>query len=98
MLTKKSKFIIFLICIFLIFTYTKVEAAQYTEIYTNSSSLNSKVYPGYTTLIDNLKKDHPNWTFTILYTDLDWNQVIKNETTATHGRNLIMSYMWCYKI
>lgn len=44
---------------------------------------------GYATLIDNLKKAHPKWTFTILYTGLDWNQVIKNETTAVHGRNLI---------
>ena len=76
---------IFLLCMF----FSQVRAAQYTEKYTSSSSLNSKTYPGYTTLIDNLKKAHPNWTFTILYTGLDWNQVIKNETTAVHGRNLI---------
>lgn len=77
--------IIFLLCLF----YTQVQAAQYTENYVSSSSLNSTTYPGYSTLIDNLKKAHPNWTFTILYTGLDWNQVIKNETTAVHGRNLI---------
>lgn len=76
---------VFLLCI----CYSQVEAAQYTEKYTSSSSINSNTYPGYTTLIDSLKKAHPNWTFTILYTDLDWNQVIKNETTAAHGRNLI---------
>ena len=76
---------VFLLCI----CYSQVEAAQYTEKYTSSSSINSNIYPGYTTLIDSLKKVHPNWTFTILYTDLDWNQVIKNETTAAHGRNLI---------
>ena len=40
-------------------------------------------------LIDKLKKDHPNWNFTILYTGLDWNEVIKNETTAVHGRNVV---------
>ena len=78
--------IIFLLCLFF---YTQVQAAQYTENYVSSSSLNSTTYPGYTTLIENLKKAHPNWTFTILYTGLDWNQVIKNETTAVHGRNLI---------
>lgn len=78
--------IIFLTCIFFSFMNTTVQAAQYTETYT-SGSLDS--YPGYTTLIENLKKAHPNWTFTILYTGLDWNQVIKNETTAAHGRNLI---------
>lgn len=81
--------ITFLSCMFLGITTTKVQAAQYTAKYTSSSSLNSTLYPGYTTLIDSLKKAHPNWTFTILYTGLDWNQVIKNETTAVHGRNLI---------
>lgn len=80
---------IFLTCIFLSTMNTKVQAAQYTEKYTSTSSLDSNLYPGYTTLIETLKQAHPNWTFTILYTGLDWNQVIKNETTAVHGRNLI---------
>lgn len=82
--------IIFLSCVFLGMMNTEVKAAQYTEKY-NSSSFNSSKYPGYRTLIDSLKKAHPNWTFTILYTDLDWNQVLKNETTAKHGRNLVSS-------
>lgn len=90
---KITKFIYILIifAIFLSFslyiTTTTVQAAQYTEVYKNSSSLNG--YPGYATLIDSLKSAHKNWTFTILYTGLDWNQVIKNETTAAHGRNLV---------
>ena len=46
-------------------------------------------YPGYETLIQNLQSKHPNWHFTILDTGLDWNEVIKNETVASHGRNLI---------
>lgn len=54
-----------------------------------SSRLNS--YPGYTDLINKLQSAHPNWNIKILYTGLDWNQVIKNETTAWHGRNLIES-------
>lgn len=44
-------------------------------------------YPGVTELINKLKEAHPEWNFRILYTGLDWNQVIKNE--ATHGRNLV---------
>lgn len=80
--------ITFLSCIFLSMMNTEVKAAQYTEKY-SSSSFNSTLYPGYVTLIDSLKKAHPNWTFTILYTGLDWNQVLKNETTAAHGRNLV---------
>ncbi|MBR2704598.1 MAG: SH3 domain-containing protein [Clostridia bacterium] len=65
---------------------SKVYAAQTTENY--SSSKISK-YPGYQALIDNIKSKHPNWKIKILYTGLDWNQVIKNETTASHGRNLV---------
>lgn len=64
----------------------KSYAAQTTENY-SSSKINS--YPGYKELINNLKSKYPNWQFKILYTGLDWNQVIKNETTAVHGRNLI---------
>ena len=64
----------------------KVYAAQTTENY--SSSKISK-YPGYQALIDNIRSRHPNWKIKILYTGLDWNQVIKNETTASHGRNLV---------
>lgn len=46
-------------------------------------------YPGYENLIKILQSKHPNWKFTILETGLDWNEVIKNETVASHGRNLI---------
>ena len=52
-----------------------------------SGSLSS--YYGYDSLLQNLKAKHPNWNFTILETGLDWNDVIKNETVAVHGRNLI---------
>ena len=46
-------------------------------------------YPGYEELIRDLQAKHPSWNFTILETGLDWNDVIKNETVAVHGRNLI---------
>ena len=45
-------------------------------------------YPGYQELINELKKEFPKSEFKMLKTGLDWNQVIKNETTASHGRNL----------
>lgn len=66
---------------------SRVYAAQSIEGYSSKISK----YPGYQSLIDNLKSKHPNWNFKILYTGLDWNQVIKNETTASHGRNLVYS-------
>ena len=34
-----------------------------------------------------LQKKHPNWTFTPLYTNLDWNYVIDNENQF--GKNLV---------
>ena len=60
-------------------------AAQTRENY--SSRIDN--YPGYRELIENLKATHPNWKFTILYTGLDWSQVIKNESSAVHGRNVV---------
>ena len=62
--------------------------AQNTKDYKKGSSMLDD-YPGYSALLDDLMEEHPNWTFTILYTGLNWDTVIKNETTATHGRNLI---------
>ena len=62
-----------------------VLAAQTRESY--SDKIES--YIGYKELIEKLKEEHPTWNFTIFYTGLDWNQVIKNETTAYHGRNVV---------
>jgi beta-N-acetylglucosaminidase/SH3-like domain-containing protein len=64
----------------------KTYAEQYNEAYDANKIAN---YPGYKELIEKLKAEHPNWNFTIFYTGLDWNQVIKNETTAYHGRNVV---------
>lgn len=94
-LPKKTK-IISIVMLIIFITYICVNrivqmrsyAAQTTE---NYSSSKISTYPGYKELIDDLKAKHPNWQFKILYTGLDWNQVIKNETTAAHGRNLVPS-------
>ena len=64
--------------------------AQNTKEYKEGSSMLDD-YPGYSALLDNLLEEHPNWTFTILYTGLDWDTVIKNETTKKHGRNLVQN-------
>ena len=63
---------------------------QNTKEYKKGSNMLDK-YPGYSSLLDNMLKEHPNWTFTILYTGLNWDTVIKNETTAAHGRNLVQN-------
>ena len=41
----------------------------------------------YQPYLEELKKKHPNWTFTALYTSLDWNYVIQNENIF--GKNLV---------
>ena len=74
-----------------IFLHNESQAKeQNTKDYIKGSNILDK-YPGYSTLLDNLLKEHPNWTFTILFTGLNWDTVIKNETTAAHGRNLVQN-------
>ena len=41
----------------------------------------------YKPYLTELSKKHPNWTFVALYTNLDWNYVIENETIF--GKNLV---------
>ena len=77
--------IILYICI-AILVPTNIYAVQSKYPY-SQGGLSS--YSGYDTLLQNLQAKHPNWNFTILNTGLDWNDVIKNETVASHGRNLI---------
>ena len=77
--------IVIYICLGLILPY-RTQATQAKYPYT-SGTLDK--YPGYENLINILQSRHPNWNFTILETGLDWNDVIKNETVASHGRNLI---------
>lgn len=48
-------------------------------------------YPSTYTLVRELQVAHPKWNFTILYTGLDWNTVIYNETLAAHGRSLLQT-------
>lgn len=79
-----------IIILFVILIYINTNVVQAVTIKPREEITDKlSKYPGYTELIDTLKKAHPNWNFRILYTGLDWNQVIKSE--ATHGRNLVSS-------
>lgn len=58
----------------------------------DGTNINEARYPGYKELIDELQEKHPNWTFTLFYTKLDWNVVIANEGHSddrTYPLNLI---------
>lgn len=91
----KKRRILTIVIVFNILICSIVGIMNQNNVYATQSKENvsSKLskYPGYTELINKLRSEHPKWNFTILYTGLDWNQVIKNETTAWHGRNLITS-------
>ena len=82
---KPEKFIIIIASILIliaiivgIFVLIKENKKQKWVIY-NGKNINEVRYPGYKDLIDNLRKKHPNWTFTLFYTKLDWDEVIENE-------------------
>lgn len=44
-------------------------------------------YPGYQEAINKMEQSHPNWTFELLYTGLDWQTVIDNEYTRSWNSN-----------
>lgn len=73
-----------------IFINNKVYAVERNRT-SDLNSLENSSYPGVLALINELKKSHPNWTFTILYTGLDWSNVIYKETSALHGRSLVQN-------
>ena len=53
---------------------------------TDINSIDSSKYPGVKEKIQALQKKYPNWKFKILYTGLDFNEVIANEYTG-HGKS-----------
>lgn len=89
----KKKVIASLIIIFIL-SYSLmglVNVSEASSSRVNYTTLDENKYPGYNKLINQLKSNHSNWKFVILYTGLDWNQVIKSENSG-HGsspKNLI---------
>lgn len=89
---KKIK-IVFILLIFnlsisIIFSSTNA-VTQTTS--TDINSLDNEKYNGIKQQIEELKKQHPNWNFKILYTGIDWNDAIAHEYTG-HGsspKNLV---------
>lgn len=85
---------IFTIIIYSILGLINIDSFAISQsISTNLSSLNDNTYPGIKEKINNLKSKYPNWNFKILYTDLDWNDVILNEYVGHNSgpRNMIQA-------
>lgn len=88
---KMKKYILFLMIIFTaILLYPYNIYAQYREE-TNIDNIDESKYPGIKERLKDMKSRHPNWTFTIFYTGLNWDDVVYNETSAYHGRSLIQN-------
>lgn len=90
-MNKKIKYISIFIIISLIIStivnlFQNKTFATSQTISTNINKIEENKYPGIKTLIKKLQKAHPNWNFQILYTDLEWSDVIENEYTG-HGKS-----------
>lgn len=58
--------------------------------------IDEQKYPGIKEMIKDLQSSHTNWNFKVLYTGIDWNEVIANESVG-HGespRNLVPGGNW----
>ena len=55
--------------------------------------IDESLYPGFKEKIKSLQAQYPNWTFKVLYTDLDWSDVISNEYVGHNSgpRNMIQA-------
>lgn len=77
------KFIVLVLIIIIllstIITIIIVQASKQKAVIYTGDNLNENKYPQYKELLDKLKEEHPNWTFTLFYTKLNWSSVIKNE-------------------
>lgn len=80
MSTKKILLTIILSICIILFADSKVQATTSLDGIENFPS-------SYQPYLRELAKKHPNWKFTALYTDLDWNYVIQQENVF--GKNLV---------
>ena len=73
------------VCIVLLFTMffslIAINNSSYANLDTRAPYTNGCLsqFPQFDGMIQSLKANHPNWNFTILYTNLDWSSVIAAE-------------------
>lgn len=71
--------LIFIIMLSSIIGIIIVQSSKQRWITYTADNLDENKYPGYKELLDDLKEEHPNWSFTLFYTKLSWNTVINHE-------------------
>jgi len=55
----------------------------------NIAGIDDARYPGLRTRIQALQSQHPNWTFRLLYTGIDWNEAVIRTTSRAWGDSYI---------
>ena len=99
---KKVKIIKFIsiVVILTILAYTLLVLFDNNKAYAVSQWISSDIdgideslYPGFKEKIKSLQAQYPNWTFKVLYTDLNWSDVISNEYVGHNSgpRNMIQA-------
>ena len=79
-----SIFIIAIIYIILGMLGNRVFATTPGTLTSDINGVDDSKYPGYKTLINEMKSKHPNYRFLVYYTGMDWNEVINTEYQG-HG-------------
>ncbi len=88
--------IILLIILALIITFFVIFSLLQNNVADKQKNISTTFPESYKPYIDELKKQHPNWEFKALYTNLDWNYVIGKENV--YGKNLVpKSYSKAWK-
>ena len=99
---KKVRIIKFIsiVLILTILAYTLLVLFDNNKTYAVSQWISSDIdgideslYPGFKEKIKSLQAQYPNWTFKVLYTDLNWSDVISNEYVGHNSgpRNMIQA-------
>ena len=88
-------FILTIIVINLIIPKTVQAVTQIRS--TEIETIDDEKYPGIKQMVQELKTAHPNWNFKILYTGIDWEEVVINEYTGHGGspKNLVPATTAC---
>ena len=79
-----SIFIVAIIYIILGLVGNKVLATTPGTLTSDINGIDDSKYPGYKTLINEMKSKHSNYRFLVYYTGMDWNEVINTEYQG-HG-------------
>lgn len=86
---RKKKLIVSILIVVLIYIVlgmlgSKAFATTPGTLTSDINGIDDSKYPGYKTLINEMKAKHPNYRFLVYYTGMDWNEVITAEYQG-HG-------------